>query len=69
MNTLPELFQNPVLFLAFVAWSVVWKGIALWKAARANQRNWFIALLVVNTVGVLEIIYIFLINKKEEQIS
>ncbi len=43
----------------FVLWNLFWKGLALWHAARKNQEWWFIILLVVNTVGILEIIYLF----------
>lgn len=49
--------------LLIIAWTLYWKGMALWKAARADDRNWFIALLVINTVGILEIIYIYYISK------
>lgn len=45
-------------------WSVIWKGIALWKAAGNKQRIWFIILLVVNTAGILEIIYLKFFQKK-----
>lgn len=43
-----------------LAWAMIWKGLALWYAARQRQRAWFIALLLVNTLGILEIIYLFL---------
>lgn len=57
-----------VVFLAAISiWSIIWKGIALWKAARLYHKGWFIALLIINTVGILEIIYIFLVAKKEEK--
>ena len=36
------------------------KGIALWKAARNNQKYWFIALVVINSIGILPIIYLAL---------
>ena len=39
-------------------WTVVLKGFALWYSARAGQKWWFIALLVVNTLGILEIVYL-----------
>jgi len=39
-------------------WSLFWKGLALWRAARGHQRYWFIALLVINTLGLLEIVYL-----------
>lgn len=44
--------------------SVILKGWALWIAARNGHKKWFIALLVINTLGILEIIYIFTIGKK-----
>lgn len=55
----------PLVFIAAI-WSIVWKGIALWKAARNGSKPWFIAMLIVNTVGVLEILYIFLFSKKSK---
>lgn len=48
----------PVIFLLFIVWAFAWKAIALWHAAHNGQRIWFVALLVVNTVGILEIIYL-----------
>lgn len=60
------IIQNPwVLFLA-VAWTIPWKGVALWKAARNGHKWWFIALLVINTLAVLEILYIFVFGKKKQ---
>ena len=46
------------LLLVVVVWTIVLKGFALWHAARNSQKWWFIALLVVNTLGLLEIIYL-----------
>jgi len=37
---------------------VIWKGFALWRAARAGQSAWFVALLIVNSAGLLEIAYL-----------
>jgi len=39
-------------------WVVIWKGLALWHAARNEQNKWFIAILVLNTLGLLPIIYL-----------
>jgi len=52
-----------VLFVVALIWSFIWKGIALWKSARKSQTIWFIILLIVNTVGILEILYIFIFSK------
>lgn len=49
--------------LALAVWTIPWKGYALWLAARNNHTWWFIALLIVNTVAILEIIYIFAIGR------
>ena len=53
-----------VLPLASV-WSLVWKGMALWKSAQRGERNWFIALLVINTLGIFEIVYLYYFSKDE----
>lgn len=53
------------IICAVLVWSVIWKGIALWKSARHRQLVWFIVLLVVNTAGILEIIYLLFFQKKE----
>jgi hypothetical protein len=45
-------------FLLLVVWSVTWKGLALWHSAGRKQGWWFFFLLIVNTVGILEIIYL-----------
>ena len=61
----PGIIGSGIFVLLLVlAWSIVWKGLALWKAAREGSRGWFIALLVVNTLGILEILYIFVFSKK-----
>ena len=58
--------QELNLMLLTVLWSLPWKGVALWKAAQNKHKWWFIALLVVNTLAILEIIYIFYFSKKQE---
>jgi hypothetical protein len=49
--------------IILLVWSLVWKGFALWKSARLNQLIWFILILIVNTFGILEILYIFVFSK------
>ena len=50
----------------FVVWSLVWKGWSLWLAARRGEKLWFLALLLINSLGILEIIYIFLVAKQKD---
>jgi hypothetical protein len=56
-----EMFFIPVMI-----WSVAWKGWALWKAAKADSKIWFVILLLVNTVGILDILYIFVLGKQKK---
>jgi len=48
-------------------WDLVWKGIALWKCGRGNQRGWFVAILVINSIGILPIIYLLFFQKKKRK--
>jgi len=61
------LTQNSPVFFLVIIWSLVWKGIALWRAARNEQKGWFVAILIINTLGILEMIYIFVFSKKKEE--
>ncbi|MDD2443858.1 MAG: DUF5652 family protein [Desulfotomaculaceae bacterium] len=63
-NALQILQPNNPLFYLVITWAVIWKGIALWHAARNKQLAWYIALLIVNTVGILEIVYLIFFRKK-----
>jgi len=51
------------LFVPIALWSLIWKGLALWHSARREEKGWFIALLVINSVGILEIIYLAFVVK------
>jgi len=58
-----------ILFMLLLVWSLVWKGCALWRAARASAKWWFVALLIINTFGILEILYLFIFSKKPKMSS
>ena len=53
-----------VLIVLVLVWEIVWKGVALWKAGRNKQLAWFIVLLLVNTLGLLEIAYLLYFQEK-----
>jgi len=57
------LLAMPFVLFILIAWSVVWKGLALWRAGRKEHLAWFIVLLIVNTCGILEIIYLLTAGK------
>lgn len=52
--------------IAVILWSITWKGLALWKAAKKGSFFWFVILLIVNTFGILEIIYYYCIDKDKK---
>jgi len=52
------------LFSLLAIWSAIWKGMALWRAGRSGHLVWFVVLFLVNTLGILEILYLFVFSKK-----
>jgi len=60
--------NSPILYL-LIAWSIIWKGIALWHSARNKQLVWYIALLILNTVGILEIFYLIFFKKDKKELN
>lgn len=42
------------------------KAFALWHAARNKQVFWFVALLVLNTLGILELVYLLAFRKDKQ---
>lgn len=56
----------PFLLVSLI-WSLIWKGIGLWKAGRNKQVVWFIVMLISNTAGLLPIIYLWKFQKKQPE--
>lgn len=56
------LFPFPVISLPFLVLLalglVMLKGYALWHAARNEQKWWFVFLLIVNGLGIPELVYL-----------
>lgn len=59
------LIQNEWVLILMILWSLIWKGLALWKSARLKDKWWFVAILLINTLGLLEIFYIFIFSKRK----
>lgn len=62
-ENIQSILNNPSILIPLIIWSLVWKGLALWRAARLKQLGWYIALLILNTLGIFEIIYLIATNK------
>lgn len=56
-----------VLLVIAAVWELVWKGFALWRAAKKDQPVWFVLIMVLNTVGILPIIYLLVTNDKKTE--
>jgi len=72
LNDLSILTSMPWYWLVIIStWVLAWKCVSMWKAARKGHAIWFVLLLVINTFGILEILYIFLFSdlKLEEKKS
>ena len=68
LATFPKIIYYLRLFWPLLLlWVLPWKGIALWKAARNSHKKWFIALFLINTLAILEIIYIFRFSKTRQK--
>ena len=67
LNQLPQI---PIILLfSLYLWTIAIKGFALWKAANFKQRNWFIGILLLNTFGILELVYLFFFATKKLKIE
>jgi len=66
-NPIPQL--NPFIIMALLVWSMFWKILALWRASKGNQRYWFIGLLLINTFGIAEMIYLFRFAKNRLKVE
>lgn len=55
--------------IILIIWETVWKLIAMWKAGRNNHLAWFICIALINTVGILPIVYILMYRKKPNSLN
>ncbi len=62
-------FTENIWLLLALAWIIPWKGVALWRAANNRQLAWFIALLVLNTMALLEIVYLFFFSEDRSAVK
>lgn len=56
-----------ILIIIISIWSMVWKGLGLYKAGNKKDKPWFIAMFLLNTAGILPMIYLYLKRKKKRK--
>ena len=50
--------------IPIMIWEITWKAIAMWKSARNNQIGWFIVVLIINSFGILPILYLLFFQNR-----
>ena len=68
LGFLEHLHQFIIVLIILELWESVWKIIALWKAARNNHLAWFICIALINTIGILPIVYILVDRKNKRKV-
>lgn len=64
-----NVVTNPIgiwLWPALI-WTIILKGFGLWRSGRNNQPAWFIAMLILNTLGILPIFYLLFFQPKKKK--
>jgi hypothetical protein len=59
------LSKTGALVIVIALWDGVWKAIALWHAARRNQKAWYVFLIIINSLGILPIVYLAFFRKNK----
>ena len=63
-TTIYEFITSPWIVILIVA-ELVMKGIALWKCGRNNQPIWYLVILIINSAGILPLMYLLAFQKKQ----
>lgn len=53
-----------ITFGVLVIWAVAFKAIALWHAAKRAEKAWFVVMFIINTAGILPLVYLFRVMQK-----
>ena len=56
-----------IIAVPFIIAIVIWfvKGLSLYKSARLREQKWFWLLMVLNPLGILSVIYLFIRRNKQ----
>lgn len=58
-----------LVVIMLVVWEMIWKGLALYLSARDDSRVWFVAILFINSAGILPILYLLIRLWKKRQMK
>ncbi|KKQ95646.1 MAG: hypothetical protein UV74_C0013G0251 [Candidatus Woesebacteria bacterium GW2011_GWB1_43_14] len=51
----------------FIVLDVVLRGVALWRSSKRDEKGWFVALLVINSIGIFPLIYLLTHPEKKSK--
>lgn len=54
-------------FILIMSLATALNGWAMWRAARLNKVWWFVALLIINSLGILPIIFLLMTNDQYQK--
>ena len=55
-----------VLIVILAIFEIIMKGFAMWRASERKSKGWFWVLLVINTMGILPLIYLLTTSPKKK---
>ncbi|OGY56185.1 MAG: hypothetical protein A2119_00980 [Candidatus Colwellbacteria bacterium GWA2_46_10] len=59
--------EQLALIVLIQIWDLIWKSLALWRAARSRDVFWFVLLILVNSAGLLPAFYLFYMSKSPKR--
>jgi hypothetical protein len=62
-----KTYHHHSVLLPLLAWNQFAKSISLWRAAKNNDRRWYLLLAFSNTLGILDCIYLAHACRRPEQ--
>jgi hypothetical protein len=60
------LLSNPIIILITV-WDLTWRCVAVWNSTKNNQKVWSIMFVLLQTAGILPILYMLFFQKKRKR--
>ena len=67
MEFASTVYNFKVLMFGFaflVLLNLILKGWSMWRAARMGMKTWFVALLLVNSMGILPLFFLAMTKKR-----
>ena len=72
MGFVGNVYSTGALFSFFVVIALLdlcLKGWGMWRAARMQKKWWFVAILIINSMGILPVIFLLLTKKEYEPLK